>query len=260
MPNPSTTQGSRAAGILAFTYGLAAYALFVVVFVYAITFVADAYFVPKTINRGGLGNGEATVIAVSADVALLMLFAVQHSVMARAGFKRWWTRFVPPAVERSTYVVASSICLAVLLVFWFPITASAWDVTTQPWRGLLVAISLAGWGIALTSTLLINHFDLFGLRQVFLRLRERQPTPHSFVTPALYRIVRHPLYLGFLVAFWFTPTMTIGHLIFAAGTTGYILVAIQLEERDLVRAFGGQYHDYRTRVPMLVPRPRLSRG
>ncbi len=260
MPNPSTTPGSRAAGILAFIYGLAAYALFVAVFVYAIAFVADAYFVPKTIDRGGLGSGEFTVVALLADVALLTLFAVQHSVMARPGFKRWWTKFVPHSVERSTYVVASSICLATLLVFWFPLTATLWDVTAQPWRGLLVAVSMAGWAFVLASTLLINHFDLFGLRQVFLRLRERQPAPDSFVTPAFYRIVRHPLYLGFLVAFWVTPTMTAGHLLFAAATTGYILIAIQLEERDLVGTFGHQYRDYRTRVPMLIPRPRLTRG
>ena len=139
------------------------------------------------------------------------------------------------------------------MAFWWPITAMLWDVIAQPWRGLLVALSLAGWGIVLTSTFLINHLDLFGLRQVFMRLRERQPAPYSFVTPAFHRFVRDPIYLGFLVAFWVTPTMTVGHLILAAATTGYILVAIQPEERDLIRAFGQQYRDYRTRVPMLVP-------
>ena len=171
-------------------------------------------------------------------------------------------QFVPPHVERSTYVVAASFCLAALLAFWWPINAALWNVTAQPWRALLVAVSMAGWGIALGSTVLINHFDLFGLRQVFQRLRERQRRQDSFVTPALYRIVRHPLYLGFLVAFWVTPTMTVGHLLFAAATTGYILVAIQLEERDLVGMFGQQYVDYRKRVPMLLPgvrRIHLSR-
>lgn len=253
MTNPTTTAHSRTAGMLAFTYGLTVYAFFLVVFIYAIAFVADASFVPKTIDRGGWGDGSLTATALLADVGLLLLFAVQHSGMARAGFKQWLTRYVPRPVERSTYVLVATVCLAVLMGFWWPITTTLWNVGAQAWRGLLVALSLAGWGIVLASTFLINHFDLFGLRQVFLRLRERQPAPYSFVTPAFYRIVRHPLYLGFLVAFWVTPTMTVGHLIFAVATTGYILVAIQLEERDLVRAFGRQYREYRTRVPMLVP-------
>jgi protein-S-isoprenylcysteine O-methyltransferase Ste14 len=246
--------------MLAFAYGLAAYGLFLVVFLYAIAFVANANFtvaglhiVPKTIDRGGLGNGDLTAVAVLVDVALLMLFAVQHSAMARAGFKRWWTKYVPAAVERSTYVLAASVCLAVLMALWFPITATVWDVTARPWRELLVAVSLAGWGIVLVSTFLINHFDLFGLRQVYTRLREMPPRPYAFVTPAFYGIVRHPIYLGFVVAFWATPAMTVGHLLFAVATTGYILVAIQLEERDLVRAFGQQYLEYRTQVAMLLP-------
>lgn len=139
------------------------------------------------------------------------------------------------------------------MAFWFPITAALWDVTAQPWRGLLVAVSLAGWVIVLVSTFLINHFDLFGLRQVYARLREMPPHNYAFVTPVFYRFVRHPIYLGFVVAFWATPTMTVGHLLFAVATTGYILVAIQLEERDLVRTYGQQYLEYRTRVGMLVP-------
>ncbi|HEY7052112.1 MAG TPA: isoprenylcysteine carboxylmethyltransferase family protein [Mycobacterium sp.] len=253
MTQPATAARSRIGGALAFAYGIAAYAFFVVVFLYAIAFVADAWFVPNTIDRGGWGDGEATVVAVVVDVGLLLLFAVQHSVMARAGFKRWWTRFVPSAVERSTYVVAASVCLALLFAFWFPITPTLWDVTAQPWRGVLVGVAMLGWAIAFVSTFLINHFDLFGLRQVFLRLRNLQPSQYSFRTPAFYRIVRHPLYLGFLVAFWFTPTMTVGHALFSVATTGYILIAVQLEERDLIRMFGGQYRDYRKRVPMLVP-------
>ncbi len=265
MSSSTSTTNPRAAGILAVAYGLAAYVLFVVVFLYAIAFVVDANFtvaglhiVPKTINRGGLGDGDLTAVAVLVDVALLMLFAVQHSAMARAGFKRWWTKYVPATVERSTYVVASSACLAVLMIFWWPITATLWDVSAQPWRGLLVAVSLTGWGIALVSTFLINHFDLFGLRQVLTRVRQAPPHQYSFATPVFYRFVRHPLYLGFLVAFWVTPTMTLGHLLFAVATTGYILVAIQLEERDLVRTFGQQYRDYREQVPMLVPGVRRT--
>lgn len=260
MADTATTSRSRAAGLFAFIYGAAAYLLFVVVFVYAIAFIADAAFVPKTIDHGGFGDGSLTATAVLVDVALLLLFAVQHSAMARPAFKRWWTRYVPASVERSTYVVAASVCLAALLAFWWPISATLWDVTGQPWRGLLVAVSMLGWVIALTSTFLINHFDLFGLRQVFLRLRERHPGPNSFATPAFYRLVRHPLYLGFLIAFWVTPTMTAGHLLFAAATTGYILVAIQLEERDLVGTFGHEYREYRRRVPMLIPGVRTNRG
>ena len=253
MTKPVTPSHSRSAGVLSFAYGLAAYGLFVVVFLYAIAFVTNFWLVPKTIDRGGWGDGRFTAVALLVDVALLMLFAVQHSAMARPGFKRWWTRYVPTAVERSTYVVAASVCLAVLFAFWFPITATLWNVTAQPWRGLLVAVGLAGWAIVLISTLLIDHFDLFGMRQVLNRLRNREPQQHAFTTPAFYRLVRHPLYFGFLVAFWVTPTMTVGHLLFAVATTGYILVAIQLEERDLVDVFGQQYRDYRSRVPMLIP-------
>lgn len=260
MSTPASRSSSRAAGVIAVIYGLASYVLFVVVFLYAIGFVTNADFtvaglhiVPKSIDRGGLGDGKLTAVAVLVDVALLLLFAVQHSVMARAGFKRWWTKIVPPVVERSTYVLLSSVCLVVLFAFWWPVTTTLWHVSAQPWRGLLVALSLAGWGIALMSTVLIDHFDLFGVRQVLARVRDRRPTEHAFTTPALYRLVRHPLYLGFVIAFWVTPTMTVGHLIFAVATTGYILVAIRLEERDLVRVFGQQYLEYRSEVPMLVP-------
>jgi methanethiol S-methyltransferase len=247
---------SRSAGVLSFAYGIAAYALFVVAFLYAIAFVTNFELVPKTIDRGGWGDGSFTAVAVIVDVALLMLFAVQHSVMARPAFKRWWTRYVPTPIERSTYVVASSLCLVALYAFWFPITATLWNVAAQPWRALIIALGLAGWGIVFASTLLIDHFDLTGLRQVMNRLRNREPQQHAFVTPAFYRIVRHPLYFGFLVAFWFTPTMTVGHVLFAVATTGYILVAVQLEERDLMGVFGEQYRDYRSRVPMLIPGTR----
>ncbi len=256
----SQPAGSSAGGVLIAAYGVAAYVMFLVVFLYLIGFVADADFmvgnvhvVGKSIDRGGIGDGSSTVAAVVIDAALLALFAVQHSVMARAAFKRWWTRVVPPSAERSTYVLASSVCLIVLVAAWHPITDDVWRVGAQPWRALLTALGLVGWAIVLLSTFLIDHFDLFGLRQVFTRLRGRQVTSHKFATPLLYRLVRHPIYFGFLIAFWATPRMTLGHLLFAIATTGYILFAVRLEERDLIRVFGQQYRDYRRRVPLLIP-------
>lgn len=256
----SRSASSTAGGVLTAAYGLAAYVVFLATFLYLIGFVVDADFmvgdvhvVGKSIDRGGLGDGTLTVIAVVVDVALLALFGVQHSVMARQGFKRRWTRVVPPSAERSTYVLASNVCLIVLLAAWYPITDDVWRVTAQPWRTVLIAVGLLGWAIVLLSTLLIDHFDLFGLRQVFARLRGRQLAQHEFATPLLYRAVRHPLYLGFLIAFWVTPRMSLGHLLFAAAMTGYILLAVRLEERDLVSVFGEQYSDYRRRVPMLIP-------
>jgi protein-S-isoprenylcysteine O-methyltransferase Ste14 len=257
---PLRPAGSSVGGALIAAYGVAAYVMFLLTFLYLIGFVADADFmvggvhlVGKSIDRGGLGDGTLTVTAVVIDVLLLALFAIQHSVMARAGFKSWWTRIVPPSAERSTYVIASNICLIVLVVAWYPITHDIWRVSAQPWRTVLTATALLGWTIALLSTFLIDHFDLFGLRQVFARLRGRRPAEHDFRTPLFYRLVRHPLYLGFLLAFWATPRMTLGHLLFAVGTTGYILLAVRLEERDLSRVFGEQYRDYRRRVPMLIP-------
>ena len=257
---PARPSGSSAGGVLIAAYGVAAYVMFLAAFLYLIGFVVDADFmignvhvVGKSIDRGGLGDGSLTVIAVIIDTALLGLFAVQHSVMARQGFKRLWTRIVPPSAERSTYVLASNVCLVVLVAAWYPITYDVWRVTAQPWRALLTVTGLVGWAIVLLSTLLIDHFDLFGVRQVFARLRGRRLAEHEFATPFFYRVVRHPLYLGFLIAFWSTPRMTLGHLLFAVVTTGYILVAVQFEERDLVRVFGEQYSDYRRRVPMLIP-------
>jgi protein-S-isoprenylcysteine O-methyltransferase Ste14 len=246
--------------VLTAAYGTAAYVLFLLVFWYMIGFVTDANFmvsgvhiVGKSIDRGGVGGGTLTVAAVVIDAALLTLFAVQHSMMARAAFKRRWTRIVPPSAERSTYVLATNICLMVLIAAWHPVTDNVWRVNTQPWRALLTAAGLTGWATVLLSTFLIDHFDLFGLRQVFAPLRGQRPLPHEFVAPLLYRAVRHPIYLGFLVAFWVTPRMTVGHLLFAVATTGYMLLAIRLEERDLIGAFGQQYRDYRRRVPMLIP-------
>ena len=258
--NSSQQAGGSAAGVLIAVYGLAVYLMFLIAFLYLIGFVLDADFmvgtlhvVGKSVDRGGLGDGTLTVTAVVVDVLLLALFGVQHSVMARAGFKRWWTRVVPPSAERSTYVLASNICLIALLVAWFPITHDIWRVTAQPWRAILTATTVVGWVITLLSTVLIDHFDLFGVRQVIARWRGRRLVEHKFSTPLLYRAVRHPLYLGFLIAFWVTPRMTLGHLLFTAGMTGYILLAVRFEERDLVRLFGDQYRDYRRRVPMLIP-------
>jgi protein-S-isoprenylcysteine O-methyltransferase Ste14 len=256
----SPPAGSSAGGLLIAAYGVAVYVFFLAVFLYLIGFVANADFwvggvhvVGKSVDRGGIGDGSLTVAAVVIDVALLALFAVQHSVMARSAFKRRWTRIVPPSAERSTYVLASSVCLVVLVAAWRPITDEVWRVSAQPWRTLLTVVALVGWAIVLLSTCLIDHFDLFGLRQVLARLRGRQPAEHEFATPLFYRVVRHPIYLGFLTAFWVTPRMTLGHLLFAVATTGYILLAVRLEERDLIRAFGQQYQDYRRRVPLLIP-------
>ena len=256
----SRPAGSPVGGALIAAYGVAAYLIFLGAFLYLIGFVVDADFrvgsvhlVSKSIDRGGLGDGSLSVAAVVVDVALLALFGAQHSIMARAPFKERWTRVVPPSAERSTYVLASNICLLVLFAAWHPITDDIWRVNAQPWRALLIAVGLSGWLIVLLSTFLIDHFDLFGLRQVVSRLRSAPPVKHTFATPGFYRAVRHPLYLGFLIAFWVTPRMTLGHLLFAVVMTGYILVAVRYEERDLMRVFGEQYRDYRQRVPMLIP-------
>jgi methanethiol S-methyltransferase len=250
---------SAAGGLVVAAYGSAVYGLFVLVFLYMIGFVTDADFtvgdvavVPKSVNRGG-GNGALGLAAVLIDVATLALFGLQHSVMARPGFKRRWTRVIPPSSERSTYVLATNICLIVLGIAWRPITADVWHVTSQPWRTLLIGVGFLGWLTVLVSTFLIDHFDLFGLRQVFARLTGRRAADHEFATPFLYRVVRHPLYTGFIVAFWATPTMTLGHLLFAGAMTGYILLAVRYEERDLIGLFGDRYRDYRRRVPMLIP-------
>ena len=249
-----------AARAVALGYGCLAYAAFLVVFLYAVAFVEDARLVvagttlvPRTVDHGGtLGS---TVVALVVDASLLTLFAVQHSVMARTGFKRWWTRLVPPPVERSTYVALATTCLALVMACWRPLPGTVWEVSGAA-RVALVTVSLAGWLTVLSSTFLINHFDLFGLRQVVAHARGRRLPAYRFVTPLWYAVVRHPIYLGFLLAFWAAPTMSAGRLLFAVASTGYILLGIQLEEQDLVRAFGEQYRDYRRRVPMLVPGAR----
>jgi len=236
--------------IAAFIYGVVCYAIFFGTFLYAIGFVGDL-FVPKSIDSAPQGPlGQALLI----NALLLGLFAVQHSVMARPAFKRWWTRFVPKPVERSTYVLFSSLALIALFVHWQPIGGVIWDVQDPVGQAVLYGLFAFGWGLVLVATFLINHFDLFGLRQVWLYLRGKEYRPLNFGTPALYKIVRHPLYVGWFFAFWATPTMTVAHLFFALLTTAYILIAIRFEERDLVAEHGARYSEYRKQVPMLVPR------
>jgi protein-S-isoprenylcysteine O-methyltransferase Ste14 len=231
-----------------FIYGLASYAVFLATFLYAVGFIGN-FGVPKSIDSPREGTLLAALLV---DLGLLGLFAVQHSVMARPAFKRWWTRIVPQAAERSTYTLFSSLALILLFVLWQPIGGVVWQVDSPLGSALLYAGFAFGWALVLVSTFLINHFDLFGLRQVWLNLLRRPYTPVEFRMPLPYRVVRHPLYLGWFFAFWCTPTMTVTHLVFAIATTGYILIAIQLEERDLTEAHP-EYADYRRRVPMIVP-------
>lgn len=241
--------------IAALIYGLLSYAFFFVTFLYAIGFVTGLA-VPKTIDSGPVGPfAEALIV----NLALLTIFALQHSVMARPAFKRWWTCFVPEPVERPTYVLFATIALALLLWQWRPMPDVVWQVKDPVAALMLTGLSLAGFLIVLLSTFMINHFELFGLQQVVYHLTGKTMTPATFRTPGFYKLVRHPIYFGFLVAFWATPVMTQGHLLFATANTAYILIGIMLEERDLMAVFRDDYRRYRERVSMLVPFWRSAR-
>jgi len=231
-----------------FSYGLACYAVFFATFLYAVGFIGNLW-VPKSIDSP---RDVSMAAALFANLGLLGLFAVQHSVMARPAFKRWWTRLVPASAERSTYVLFSSVALIVLFWFWQPMGGVVWEIQSVAGINTMYALYAAGWALLLYCTFLIDHFDLFGLRQVWLQFVGKPCTPLDFKTPWLYRQVRHPLYIGWLMIIWATPTMTVAHLVFAMMSTAYILVGIQLEERDLVNAHP-EYAEYRQRVPMLLP-------
>jgi protein-S-isoprenylcysteine O-methyltransferase Ste14 len=245
--------GNRMLKLTAFLFGAVAYLIFLFTILYAIGFVAGLV-VPKAIDTGGK---SPVFESLAINLALMSLFAVQHSVMARSSFKQWWTQFIPKPVERSTYVLLASLTLLLLFWQWRPMPAVIWDVKEREMAAVITGLSFVGWVIVFTGTFLINHFELFGLHQVTNHLAGREMSPPVFRTPLLYNFVRHPIYLGFIIAFWAAPTMTAGHLLFAAVTTAYIFVGILLEERDLTAMFGDDYRRYRERVSMLLPWRKL---
>lgn len=242
--------------VLFFLYGLVCYGIFFGTFLYAMGFVGNLL-VPKSVD---VGYQAGTASAWLVDMVLLSVFAIQHSVMARQGFKKWWTRLVPKPIERSTYVLFSSLALIALFWYWRPLTDVVWETRNPVLVSGLIGTYFLGWGIVLFGTFLINHFNLFGLQQVYLNMRNRELMPPQFVKPLFYKVVRHPLMLGFIIAFWSTPVMTIGHLLFAFASTGYILVAIQLEERDLVKLHGQEYVRYQHEVSQIIPMPPRAEG
>lgn len=246
----TATNGSAMKRTLAIIYGALTYLVFFIAFLYAIGFVGGII-VPKSID-----NGVAVPLlqALLINVLLLGVFAGQHSLMARPFFKRWWTKIVPRTLERSTFVLFASLALLLLYWQWRPIPQTVWVVQNEVVRALIYTLFFIGWGIVFLGTFMINHFDLFGLRQVFLYAKNNSYEDLGFRTPFFYRFLRHPIMLGFIIAFWATPVMSVGHLLFAIATTIYILVAIQLEEHDLISYFGEQYREYRRRTPMLIPR------
>ncbi|MGE5722630.1 MAG: methanethiol S-methyltransferase [Sphingomonadales bacterium] len=237
-------------------FGVVAYLIFFATFLYLIGFVGNLPWVPRTVDTGGTIAEPA--LAAVVDVALIALFGLQHSVMARPGFKAAWTRTIPHPIERSMYVLCASLALILMFVFWQPIPAIVWDIGSRAGATVLWAVFWIGWLTVLVSTFLISHFELFGLSQVWSHARGASMADPVFRQPFFYRFVRHPIYLGFILAFWATPVMTVGHLLLAGGMSFYMLVAIRFEERDLIRVFGVQYQEYRVRVGMLMP--RIGRG
>ena len=249
VPSIQSETDSKLARISAFIYGIVCYGMFLVTFLYAVGFVGNLL-VPRSLDSAA--NIPLTN-ALAIDFSLLGIFALQHSLMARQWFKDWWTQIVPKPVERSTYVLFSNLCLIALFYFWQPMGIEVWNVQNSWARAIFYSLFAFGWLLVLASSFLINHFDLFGLRQVYLYLIGQEYTQLDFATPGPYKLVRHPLYVGWIFAFWFTPTMTLAHLVFALVTTAYILVAIQFEERDLLKIHGQAYANYRHHVPMLIP-------
>ncbi len=239
------------ARLLILLYGVVSYFIFFITFLYAVGFVGNLV-VPKSIDSGDTASFGTSLII---NMILLSIFAIQHSVMARPAFKQWWTQIIPPVMERSTYVLFSSLALILLYWLWQPMNGVIWEVTNPLGRSILWALFLVGWLIVLLSTFLINHFDLFGLRQVYLYMRGQEYTHIDFKMPLLYKIVRHPIMLGFIIAFWATPYMSVSHLLFAVVTTAYILIAVQFEEHDLVKHYGDEYQQYRQSVSMIIPFP-----
>ncbi len=254
VPSLQHQKDNKIARISAFIYGVVCYGIFLVTFLYAIGFVGNLI-VPRSIDSAAnmtLSN------ALWIDVSLLGIFALQHSLMARPWFKAWWTKIVSKPVERSTYVLFSSLCLIAFFYFWQPLGVTIWNVQNSIGQTIFYFLFAFGWLLVLLATFFIDHFDLFGLRQVYLYLIGQEYTQLDFATPGLYKLVRHPLYVGWFFAFWATPTMTVAHLVFALVTTAYILVAIQFEERDLLKIHGQAYANYRRSVPMLIPFLRRS--